>query len=550
MTRALRSGAAVCLLALVLAGCGGGGGGGGSGSTTPEPTPLPPVAADLSPVAARDGGSALPAQWQGGAFMQIFVRSYQDSDGDGIGDLRGLIQRLDYLQDLGVKGLWLMPIGPSQDRDHGYAVTDYRAVEPRYGTLADFDELLRQAHARGIGVIVDYVINHSAAQHPLFVHAGTWPTSPVRDWYLWQQISKPAGWSIYGSDPWRRHPAGGWYFAAFWDQMPDFDLRNPEVVRWHHDNLRFWLNRGVDGFRFDAVGHLVENGPGAWDNQPENLTLLRAVRDEVLGAYARRYLVCEGPGAPLAYQSACGSAFAFGHHARVLQAARGDVAAIAAVADHFRSAPLGMATLLANHDSFAGQRVHDQLGGNLAQYRLAAATYLLMPGTPFIYYGEEIGMAGAASLSGDPKLRTPMSWSGDVRHAGFTTGIPYRALSANVTTMNVAAQQADPASLLSFYRAMLALRNGLAPLARGSWEAARQEGQVLSFQRALDGERVLVAINYGSSAAQARVSGLAASARLESRFPSGAADLAADAAGALGIDLPAQSLRVFVVREP
>ncbi len=532
------------LLLLVLAGCGGG----ATGGSAPAAEPQPPVAADLTPVAAQDGGSALPAQWQGGAFMQVFVRSYQDSDGDGIGDLRGLIQRLDHLQDLGVKGLWLMPIGPSQDRDHGYAVTDYRAVEPRYGTLADFDELLRQAHARGIGVIIDYVLNHSAAQHPLFAHARASAASPVRDWYLWQQITKPAGWNIYGSDPWRSNPAGGWYFAAFWDQMPDFNLRNPKVVDWHHDNLRFWLNRGVDGFRFDAVGHLVENGPGAWDNQPENLPLLRAARNTVLDSYTRRYLVCEGPGAPLSYQEACGSAFAFGHHARVLQAARGDGAAIAAVAGHFRTAPLTMATMLANHDSFAGQRIHDQLGGNLAQYRLAAATYLLMPGTPFIYYGEEIGMAGAASLSGDPKLRTPMSWSGDLRNAGFSSGIPYRALSANVTTMNVATQQADPNSLLSFYKAMLALRNGLAPVARGSWEAAAQEGQVLSFQRVLGSERVLVAINYGTSAAQARLSGLAALATLENRYPEGGSDLAADAGGALRIDLPAQSLRVFVVR--
>ncbi|MBK6716654.1 MAG: alpha-amylase [Burkholderiales bacterium] len=547
--RAIRSATrltSAMVLAVALAGCGGG----ATGSSAPaaEPAEQPPVAADLTPVVARDGGSVLPVQWQGGAFMQIFVRSYQDSNGDGIGDLRGLIQRLDYLRDLGVKGLWLLPIGPSQDRDHGYAVTDYRAIEPQYGSLADFDELLQQAHARGIGVIIDYVINHSAAQHPLFVHARASSSSVVRDWYLWQQISKPIGWNIYGSDPWRSNAAGGWYFAAFWDQMPDFNLRNPKVVDWHHDNLRFWLNRGVDGFRFDAVGHLVENGPAAWDNQPENLQLLRAARNTILDGYTRRYLVCEGPGAPLSYQEACGSAFAFGHHARVLQAARGDGAAIAAVAGHFRTAPLTMATMLANHDSFAGQRIHDQLGGNLAQYRLAAATYLLMPGTPFIYYGEEIGMSGAASLSGDPKLRTPMSWNGDVRNAGFSSGIPYRALSANVTTMNVAAQQSDPASLLSFYKAMLALRNGLAPLARGSWEAARQEGQVLSFQRALGSERVLVAINYGSTAAQAQVSSLAASAALENRFPAGAGDLAADAQGALRIELPAQSLRVFVVR--
>jgi glycosidase len=546
--------AAWSLAAFALAACGGGGNGGGAAGPAPPAAPPPPAVTDVGAVPAADPGSALPPSWKSGAFMQVFVRSYQDSDGDGIGDLRGLIQRLDYLRDLGVKGLWLMPIGPSQDRDHGYAVTHYRAIEPQYGTLADFDELLREAHARGIGVIVDYVINHSAAQHPLFANSRSSAANAYRDWYLWQD-SKPGGWSIYGGDPWRANgttgaagsPGAGWYFAAFWDQMPDFNLRNPAVLNWHHDNLRFWLNRGVDGFRFDAVGHLVENGSSAWNNQPQNLPILRDARTLIDG-YARRFLVCEGPDAPLPYAEACGSAFAFGHHARIVEAARGNPTAIRAVADHFRSAPLTMATMLANHDSFAGQRVFDQLGGNLAQYKLAAATTLLMPGTPFIYYGEEIGLAGAAGLSGDPKLRTPMSWSGDTRTAGFTTGTPYRNLAANVATHNVAAQQADPNSLLNFYKAMLALRNGLAPIATGSYEAVRVEGSVLSFQRALGTQRVVVVVNYGTVAATMTLSALPAGALLASRFPTGGADVDADAAGSVAIAMPGQSVRVFELR--
>jgi alpha-amylase len=541
----------LALATLALAGCGGGGGGAGA-SPPPGPSASPPPAVtDVGAVTAADPGSALPPEWKSGAFMQIFVRSYQDSDGDGVGDLRGLIRRLDYLQDLGVKGLWLMPVGPSQDRDHGYAVTDYRAIEPQYGTLADFDELVREAHARGIGVVIDYVINHSAAQHPLFVISRSGPSNPYRNWYIWQD-SKPGGWNIYGSDPWRSNGAAGgyasdWYFAAFWDQMPDFNLRNPAVVSWHHDNLRFWLNRGVDGFRFDAVGNLVENGSTAWNNQPENLPLLRDAR-ALLDGYAKRYLVCEGPDAPLIYTQACGSAFAFGHHARILEAARGDATAIRAVADHFNTAPLGMATMLANHDSFAGRRVFDQLGGNLAQYKLAAATYLLMPGTPFIYYGEEIGLAGAPSLAGDPKLRTPMSWSADARTAGFTTGAPYRALAGNATSYNVAAEQSDPSSLLSFYKAMLALRNGLASIASGNYEAARVDGSVYSFQRAIGAQRTLVVINYGTVAVQAALTLLPANAVLASRYPAGAADATADGLGAASIGMPAQSVRVFELR--
>ena len=537
--RALPIASLIAAAALNLAGCGGGGDSGGGSDTGVS---LPAV--DISNVTAADPGSTLPALWQHGAFMEIFVRSYKDSDGDGIGDLRGLTAQLDYLRDLGVTGLWLMPVTKSQDGDHGYAVTDYRSIETAYGSLADLDELLRQAHARGIGVILDYVINHSAAQHPLFVNSAADSANPYRDWYLWQN-PKPGGWNIYGSDPW--HARGGSsYFAAFWDQMPDFNLRNGAVVNWHHDNLRFWLNRGVDGFRFDAVGNLFENGAGAWENQPENYTLLTGARS-MMNGYANRFLVCEGPSDPVGYTGACGSAFAFNNTANIIAAAKGDVAAVQRAADFHKTAPASIATMLANHDSFAGQRAYDQFGGNLAQYKLAAATYLLQPGTPFIYYGEEIGMAGG-NLSGDPRLRTPMSWTGSTANAGFTTGAPYRALSANVAGFNVAAQQADPDSLLAHYRAMLALRQAHPAIARGSYDNVSVNGGVMSFERRLGNERMLVAINYGSSAAAAALAGLPANATLANAHPAGAADAAADPSGRASVPLAAQSVRVFSLR--
>ena len=476
--------------------------------------------------------------------MQIFVRSYQDSDGDGVGDLKGLVQRLDYLKDLGVTGLWLMPVTRSQDGDHGYAVSDYRNIERQYGSLADMDELLKQAHARGIGVIIDYVINHSAAQNPLFVNAKSASANPYRDWYLWQGL-KPSGWSIYGNDPWRG-TAGNYYFASFWDQMPDFNLLNAKVVSYHHDNLRFWMNRGVDGFRFDAVGNLVENGPSQWENQAQNAPLLRDAR-ALMDGYARRFLVCEGPSAPTRYAAACGSAFAFGHNGDILAAAKGDVSRIAAVADYFKSAPASMSTMLANHDSFAGDRVFNQVNGNLAQYKLAAATYLLQPGTPFIYYGEEIGMQ-RGSAGGDAGLRTPMSWTGNAGNAGFTTGTPYRSLSGNVAAFNVDAEQADPASLLNFYKAMLALRKAQPALNSGSYEQVRVDGSVMSFQRLQGGQRVVVAINYGSVAGSAPVAGLAASATLRAAYPTGNADLVANGSGQAEVNVPAQSVRVFASR--
>jgi alpha-amylase len=528
--------AGCALASLVLSACGGGG-----GDTTPKPTELPSV--DKRSVAAADPGSTLPANWQSGVFMEVYVRGFKDSNGDGIGDLKGLTQSLDYLKDLGVSGIWLMPVTQSQDHDHGYAVTDYRNIETQYGSLADFDELVAQAHARGIGVIVDYVMNHSAAQHPAFINSKADAGNAYRSWYVWQ-TTKPGGWSIYGNDPWYAS-GNGYYFAGFWDQMPDFNLTNAEVVGFHHDNLRFWLNRGVDGFRFDAVGNLVENGPAAWEKQPQNYTLMNDVR-KLLDTYDKRYMVCEAPADPNGFGSstACGSAFAFGHSGDVVNAAKGSTSAIKTAADYFLTAPAGMATMVSNHDAFAGQRLFDQVNGNLAQYKLAAATYLLQPGTPFIYYGEEIGMSGAASLSGDPKLRTPMSWTAS---GGFTTGTPFRAPSGNVATYNVAAQTADPNSLLAWYKGLIALRRAHPSLARGTYEASSVSGSVMSFQRVLGSERTVVVINYGTSAAAVSLGSLPANAVLTAVMPSGGSGVNADASGNALVNVPAQGVAVFAV---
>ncbi len=521
---------------LLLAACGGGGGSGGSSG------PLPDV--ETTPVAANDPGSSLPADWRSGVFAEIFVRGYQDSDGDGVGDLAGLTERLDYLRDLGVTGIWLMPVPRSQDRDHGYAVNDYRRIESDYGNLQDMQTLLREAHARGIGVVIDYVMNHSAARHPAFVNAASGGTNAFRDWYLFES-GQPGGWNVYGGNPWR-NGGSGWYYAPFWDQMPDFNLRNADVVAWHHDNLRFWLNLGVDGFRFDAVGNLVENGPAAWENQPQNFTLMNGIR-QLVGSYQQRFLVCEGPSRPLEFATACGSAFAFGHQYNLVNAAKGNTSAIAAVADYFATAPASMSTMLSNHDSFAGDRLWDQLRGNQAQYRLAAATYLLQPGTPFIYYGEEIGLAGAASLTGDPKLRTPMSWTGNGVRAGFTTGTPFRALSANVSTNNVEAQLADANSLLNWYKAVIAVRRAHPALTLGTHAGATASGSTLSFQRVHGNQRAVVMINYGSGGATISATGLPAGATLSNAFPASGTNAIADGAGTARVSVPGQSVRVFII---
>ncbi|HEY8709490.1 MAG TPA: alpha-amylase family glycosyl hydrolase [Burkholderiaceae bacterium] len=515
-----------------------------AGCTTLPPGALPAV--DTRHVTALDPGSTLPAGWQHGAFIEIFVRGFNDSDGDGIGDLRGLIDKLDCLRDLGIKGIWLMPVTPSADHDHGYATTDYRNIEPAYGTLADFDALLEQAHARGIGVITDDVVNHSAATHPLFVNAASGPRNRYRDWYVWQNTA-PAGWDIWGKNPWTQ-TAHGAYFATFGAPMPDFNLKRAEVVAYHEDSLRFWLNRGLDGFRLDAVPHLIENGPQAWNDQPESRRLTHELVALIHG-YAHRHVVCEATADPQAYAAddVCGSAFAFGHQYQIVKAAQGDAAAIRAVADYFTTAPAGMATMVSNHDIFAGERLWDQVGGNLAQYRLAAATYLLQPGTPYIYYGEEIGMAGVKGLPGDAPLRTPMSWTADPRTGGFTTGTPFRPASPNAATQNAAAQAADPNSLLAFYKAMLTLRNTLPPIAQGRYEAPFVSGKVMGYQRRVGTERTLVLINYDSATARIEVDGLPAGGTLLPAFPAGANRLTITPAGTARIAIAAQAVRVYLI---
>ena len=533
--------AAIALATALLTGCGGGGG------STPVVNPVPTqITVDASTVAMADPGSPLPANWQtSSAFMEIFVRSYFDSNGDGIGDFQGVIQKLPYLKALGIKGIWLMPVTASMDHDHGYAVADYRATEPDYGTMADFQALVTAAHAQGIGVINDYVMNHSASQNPFFLNSQSGTQSPWRDWYIWS-ATQPSGWSIYGNNPWISDN-GAWYLGEFSSTMPDWNLTNSAVIAYHQSNMRYWLNMGVDGFRYDAVSNYVKNGANAWLDQPQNYTIANSNR-ALLDQYRQRYMVCEASGDPVGFAagSACGSAFAFGHNTDLMNAAQGNLAAIQAVAAYPAQVPATMATFLANHDSGNGQRIYDQLSGNPAQYRLAAATYLLQPGIPFIYYGEEVGMAGGQGLTGDPALRSPMSWTGNVANGGFTTGTPYRALASNVATYNVQAQIADPASIYSFYAAMLGLRNSHPAIAQGSYDFYAVQGAALSFQRNLGSDHVLVVLNYGAAAGTVALSNLPANATLSVLYPGAGPVLpSADGNGQASVSVPAQTVLVI-----
>ena len=525
-------------MALLLAACGGGG-----SSEQPPPVEEQEASAslDLKPVSVTRIESYMPDNWADGAvFVEIYVRGYKDSDGDGKGDLRGLTQQLDYLQQLGVEGIWLMPINASYDHDHGYAVTDYRSIEKDYGTLADFDAFIQAAHERGIGVIMDYVVNHSAITNPLFIDSDH-SKAGKRDWYIWQ-TSNP-GWRNWDGNPSWHKASNGYFYGVFWENMPDFNLKNQDVLAYHHDSMRFWLNRGLDGFRFDAVGQLVENGPDSYESQPENRAILYDIQQLVTSDYQNRYMVCEEPADAIgaASSDSCGSAFAFGFNDAVRASVKSGTVS-AQLRQVLQQMPLErMGIMLGNHDAFAGVRLMDDFSADQSRYRLAAATQLTMPGQPFIYYGEEIGMNHSAGNSGDWALRAPMSWS---KTGGFTTGTPFRSPASNVTTFNVADQQADSASLWHFYRELIAARKGLPALRHGNLQLLRSDS-VLAYTRTYQGQSVLVVLNYGNQATSVSLSLGKNQAMLSPVGQFAPSSLITDSSGNAQISLAGQGIQIY-----
>lgn len=401
----------------------------------------------------------------GGVCYEIFVRSFYDSDGDGVGDLRGLIQKLDYINDgdpetrddLGARCIWLMPVARSPSY-HGYDVTDYYRVEPDYGTNDDFKLLVFEARRRGVRVLVDLVLNHTSSEHPFFKHALLHPESPYRDWYVWSP-THPGVRNPWGGDNWHRSPVREEYFYGFfWSGMPDLNYRTPAVREEAKRIARFWLEEmGVDGFRLDAIPFLVEED-GIVQHAPGTHDVLREVaahiRDVAPGAFTIGE-VWDSTGAMLPYYpDQLDAHFAFEVSDRLLEAVRtasstGLLAAVErlqrAVPDH-RWAPF-----LRNHDQ---TRTLTALGGDVRRAKLAAGLLLTLPGVPFVYYGEEIGMTGDKP---DPRLRTPMHWSLGPT-AGFSEGIPWEPLQPDSLSANVQAMDGDPNSLLELYRRLIRLR--------------------------------------------------------------------------------------------
>ena len=440
-------------------------------------------------------------EWARGAvFYEIFVRSFSDSNGDGIGDLNGLIAKLDYLTYLGVDGVWLMPVFESPSY-HGYDTTDYETIERDYGTNADFQRFLDEAHRRGIRVIVDFVANHTSSEHPWFIDSAASATSPKRDWFVWSTANP--GWKQPwgGNDPSWHLRNGAYYYGAFWSGMPDVNYRSPAAKAEMFRLARHWLAQGVDGYRLDATRYLVETGPGeaGQADTPETHRVLGELSDEVRRIRPDAVLVAENTTDIRTLARYFGSMpmnFNFPLALAVVEGVkRGEATGIReTLREIIRVYPPGIidTPFLTNHDQI---RIATVLGNDAGKLRNSAAILLTLPGAPFLYYGEEVGMDNGPT-NADESKRTPMPWTPS---GGFTTATPWRPYAPGLTADNVASQTDDPRSLLSYYRNWIAARKRSPALLKGDITPLDSVAQILAFTRDSGSERVLVVHNISDS---------------------------------------------------
>jgi alpha-glucosidase len=477
--------------------------------------------------------------WQSGIIYQIYPLSYMDSDGDGIGDLRGIRSKLDYLQWLGIDAVWISPIFPSPMKDFGYDISDYTDIDPRFGTMSDFHALLDDAHARNIKVILDFVPNHTSDQHPWFIESRFSRDNPKRDWYLWQE-PKPDGdppnnWlSVFGGSAWQFEPqTGQYYYHAFLKEQPDLNWRNADAQRAMLDIMRFWLGKGVDGFRVDVMAHLIKdaqlrNNPKNPDyretdlpfrvlipaysmHQPEVHELVAKMR-RVTEEYQERVLIGEiylpitelvtyyglkEPGAHLPFN--------FQLISLPWEAPR----IAAAITEYEAALPENgwPNWVLSNHDK---SRIASRVGAD--QARVAAMLLLTLRGTPTIYYGDEIGMPDVdvprdrvhdpleknvpGRGLGRDKARTPMQWDG-TQTGGFTSGKPWLPISPDHQYLNVESERENPQSMLRLYRRLIALRRSEPALSVGNYAPVESEGDIVAYIREYESRRMLVVANLG-----------------------------------------------------
>lgn len=443
--------------------------------------------------------------WNDAVFYEIFVRSFYDSDGDGIGDFQGIIEKLDYLNDgdpstnddLGITGIWLMPMLESPTY-HGYDVTDYYATEPDYGTLADFQELLDEAHDRGIKVIIDFVMNHCSNQHPWFTQSAN-NQNNYRNWFIWSDTD-PGFNGPWGQDVWH-YKNGSYYYGLFWSGMPDLNYSHEPVKTEMFNAAEYWLNKGIDGFRLDAIKYLDENGDTLEDT-PETFQLLEDFHAMYKNANPDAFTVGEvwsntSSIIPYVQNDRLDVCFEFDLAGSIINSVHNhDATGIENQIQTVQSGypKLQYATFLTNHDM---DRIYSQFGSSAEDMKLAASIYLTMPGIPFVYYGEEIGMTGTGAHE---NIRRPMQWTDGV-YAGFSSNTPWQAVGDNYTTNNVADMQDDENSLLNHYREMIHIRNNNSPLRRGYLlSVENSNSSILSYARIHNKEAVIVVSNLNHSA--------------------------------------------------
>ena len=476
--------------------------------------------------------------WQTGTLYQIYPRSFQDSNGDGIGDLDGIRQRLDYLVWLGIDAIWISPIYPSPMHDFGYDVADYCGIDPLFGSLESFDSLLREAHTRRLKVILDFVPNHTSIAHPWFKESRRSRDNPKRGWYIWRDPAPDGGppnnWlSNFGGSAWTwDRTTGQYYYHAYLAEQPDLNWRNPEVCAAMHAVLRFWLRRGVDGFRVDALWHLIKdsafrnNPPNpAWTkkdpeiqqrleiysaDRPEVHDIVRGMR-QVLEEFDDRLLIGEiylPVKRLLAYygENLMGAHLPFNFRLLSTEWAAPNIAAV--IEKYEAALPEGgwPNWVLSNHDR---PRIAARVGPE--QARVAMMLLLTLRGTPTLYYGDELGIAHveiAPSRVRDPwakreprpgmgrdPSRTPMQWD-STTFAGFSNHEPWLPLTPDHAVRNVAAMHGDETSILCLVRALLRYRRNHITLSHGQWHLLGCDNHILAYERRHGNHRTIIVLNF------------------------------------------------------
>lgn len=489
--------------------------------------------------------------WKSGSIIyQIYPRSFKDSNGDGIGDLQGIIEKLDYLAELGINAIWLSPIYPSPMADFGYDIADFTNIDPIFGTLEDFNELVKQAHTRGIKVIMDFVPNHSSDEHPWFMESRTSRDNPKRDWYIWRDgkpnNQPPNNWkSNFGGSAWTLdEKTNQYYYHAFDPKQPDLNWRNPEVVKAMMDVLRFWLDLGVDGFRVDAVYFLFED-PKFKDEPinpnfsqgihsehdsllhthtfalPETIQMIKAITN-VLKEYNNTFMVnevyAELPKIVEMYKTVDWQYFTSFNFTFITNPWKAEVQqAEINLYDEAMGEQFLPVYVLGNHDQ---HRVATRLGPD--QARVAAIALFTVRGLPFVYYGDEIGMTDTEikpdqvvdpyelkspglGLGRDPE-RSPMQWS-DSQNAGFSESTStWLPITANYKTLNVKAEESDPKSFLALYKLLIKLKKHHPALRDGSYQPLPTPApNVFTFIREEGTDKVLVLLNFDNEDKQIKL---------------------------------------------